>query len=551
MPQTESIWALPVRKLTKLGILNNHPHNKHRNGSLQQSYVSFISIINVFIVLLHLFEPCSAVIYKFPVKQRRQPVSQSRNGSGVGESLMHVFRREASSSDDLTSMRNNLVGLSGNGYYIDVDIGTPPQRMQVLIDTGSANFAVASEHDPNLSHYFHEENSSSFSSSGVEIYVPYTEGEWRGFLGTDIVTLPSALNLSATVNIACITESKSFFISDAQWQGILGLAYTELSRPDSSYLPFWDTLLMENLDVSNVFSIQLCGSSFVHTRDKPLMEGTLIIGGVLPSLSKSPLFYTPIYKQWYYEVVLTDVHVDGLSLGLDCKEYNFDKTIVDSGTTNIRLPQKVFDATVQIIDSYVQGQHIGPYFYTGSDVACYADMVVPFSVFPVVSFFLLESENTSFRLDITAQHYLRPVENIQGGGVLPNQSCVKFGFSPSASGTVLGAVLMEAFYVVFDRNTSKIGFGQTTCPLPDPAHQILERTISGPFSSNKNLNECAYKKPDSGEARYLVISYVMAGLLVVVLLPMLLLFAMWTCKLVRRRRRRGDSSESQAVLSGS
>ncbi|BFZ00285.1 hypothetical protein BsWGS_03323 [Bradybaena similaris] len=448
-------------------------------------------------------------------------------------------------------MRRNLVGLSGNGYYIDVDIGTPPQKMQVLIDTGSANFAVATEPDPNLSHYFHQQNSSSFSSSGVEIYVPYTEGEWRGVLGTDIISLPSALNLSATVNIACITESKAFFIIDAQWQGILGLAYAELSRPDSSYAPFWDTLLQENSNISNVFSMQLCGSSFVHTRDKPLMEGTLIIGGVLPSLSKSPLFYTPIYKQWYYEVVLTDIYVAEQPLGMDCKEYNFDKTIVDSGTTNIRLPKKVFDAAVQAIDSHVQGNHIGQYFYEGNDIACYSDMSVPFSEFPVVSFFLMESENSSFRLDITPQHYLRPVENSQGEGIFPSQSCVKFGFSPSSTGTVLGAVLMEAFYVVFDRNASKIGFGQTTCPLPDPAHRILNRTISGPYSSNKNLSECAYKKPGNGEARYLVISYVMAAVLAVVLLPLLLLFVMWTCKLIKRRHQEEDKSESRSVLTGS
>lgn len=60
--------------------------------------------------------------------------------------------------------------------------------------------------------------------------MPYTEGEWRGILGIDVITLPTALNVSATVNIACITQSKAFFISNAEWQGILGLAYAELAR---------------------------------------------------------------------------------------------------------------------------------------------------------------------------------------------------------------------------------------------------------------------------------------------------------------------------------
>jgi len=30
-------------------------------------------------------------------------------------------------------------------------------------------------------------------------------------------------------------------------------------------------------------------------------------------------------------------------------QYNFDKTIVDSGTTNLRLPTLVYDATMQMI----------------------------------------------------------------------------------------------------------------------------------------------------------------------------------------------------------
>ena len=69
-----------------------------------------------------------------------------------------------------------------------------------------------------------------------------------------------------------------------------------------------------------------------------------------------------------------------------------------------------------------------------------------------------------------------------------SQICVKFGFSPSTSGTVLGAVLMEAFYVVFDRSASRIGFGQTTCPLPDPDNEILKKTVKGPFFTNSKYN---------------------------------------------------------------
>ena len=79
-----------------------------------------------------------------------------------------------------------------------------------------------------------------------------------------------------------------------------------------------------------------------------------VVGGVDPSLSKSQMMYSPVYKKWYYEVIITNMEVDGKSLEMPCKEYNFDKTIVDSGTTNIHLPYAVFNKVVNMVKRSVQ-----------------------------------------------------------------------------------------------------------------------------------------------------------------------------------------------------
>ncbi|XP_005107565.1 beta-secretase 1 [Aplysia californica] len=527
------------------------------------SHPTAVALI-VLLMMQSFFVPCVESAFRLPIRRFnshihvKQHTEKEAGGRGSFGSLV-VLERDVLSSAALGDMKNNLNGLSGDGYYIDVDIGSPPQRMQILIDTGSANFAVAAEQNAQITHYFHRDNSSTYREDGKDIYVPYTEGEWRGTLGTDIVSIPSAPNVSAEVNIACITSSKDFFIEKAQWQGILGLAYADLAQPDSSLVPFWDSLIEQNPELEDVFSMLLCGSSFVHTRDEPLMEGTLIFGGIDPSLSASPILYTPIYKTWYYEVVITDMAVDDVSLDMDCKEYNFDKTIVDSGTTTIRLPYAVFKALVAAIERTWEVKKINPWdlpgesFFSGEDILCFSDMEEPFELFPVVSFYLLQSENSSFRLDITAQHYLRPVQSVDGKGLVPDEMCVKFGFSPSTTGAVLGAVLMEAFYVVFDRNNSRVGFGQTTCPLPDPDHPIRNHSIVGPLYTKKDLRSCAYKKPDSHQS-FLVVSYVMAGLAVVVVLPLLLLLILWVKNLLSRKRHHcadDDGSETRTVLSDS
>ncbi len=45
-----------------------------------------------------------------------------------------------------------------------------------------------------------------------------------------------------------------------------------------------------------------------------------MIGGLDESLWTGPLLYSPIVKEWYYEVVITNILINGSSLNMDCKE---------------------------------------------------------------------------------------------------------------------------------------------------------------------------------------------------------------------------------------
>ena len=65
--------------------------------------------------------------------------------------------------------------------------------------------------------------------------VPYTQGNWVGHLGHDIVTMTSLPSVSVEANIACIDSSENFFINGSNWQGILGLAYADVARVSSKH----------------------------------------------------------------------------------------------------------------------------------------------------------------------------------------------------------------------------------------------------------------------------------------------------------------------------
>ena len=75
-------------------------------------------------------------------------------------------------------------------------------------------------------------------------------------------------------------------------------------------------------------------------------------------LYKGDMLYTPIVKKWYYEVIITDISVNGNSLGINCKKYNYDKTIVDSGTTNLRVPEEVFNLILIQLKKYDKVRNI-------------------------------------------------------------------------------------------------------------------------------------------------------------------------------------------------
>lgn len=118
-------------------------------------------------------------------------------------------------------------------------------------------------------------------------------------------------------------------------------------------------------------------------------------------------------------------------------------------------------------------------FWDGTDYLCWAPKTTPWSEFPTVTITLAESENSTFELMLSPQQYLRAVHD-EFRDEVPDD-CYKFAIAPSITGTVLGAVVMEGYYVVFDRANKRIGFAETTCHNINS--QVLKSKVRGPHNS--------------------------------------------------------------------
>ncbi|XP_023669472.1 beta-secretase 2 [Paramormyrops kingsleyae] len=436
------------------------------------------------------------------------------------------------------NMLNNLQGDSGRGYYMEMLIGTPPQSLNILVDTGSSNFAVAAAPDSDITRHFISMSSTTYQSLGKAVTVKYTQGDWEGELGSEQVSIPKGPNGTITVNIAAILSSNGFFIPGVNWQGILGLAYPILAQPDSSVEPFFDSLVRQT-SIPDVFSLQMCGAGIAAGSTVDRAAGSLIMGGIEPTLYKGSIWYTPIQEEWYYQVEILKLEVGDQNLNLDCKEYNSDKAIVDSGTTLLRLPKNVFAA---VIDAIVQTSLIQDFpagFWTDTKLACWPKGETPWRFFPKLSIYLRDTNaSQSFRITILPQLYIQPIEDLYD-----TLDCYRFGISPSASGLVIGATIMEGFYVIFDRAQKRVGFAVSTCA---ESSGLLLSEITGPFVASDVSSDCLGGSL-LRERLLWVISYSVMAICTLVLLVLLLIMAL-PCRCHRGSGHRAEINDESSLI---
>ncbi|XP_026878089.2 beta-secretase 2 [Electrophorus electricus] len=433
------------------------------------------------------------------------------------------------------NMINNLHGDSGRGYYMEMVIGTPGQTMNILVDTGSSNFAVAATPNRYVTTFFDPAKSSTYESGDQTVAVRYTQGKWQGELGTDVITLPQGPNDTIRINIVAILTSDGFFLPGINWQGILGLAYPLLARPDASVEPFFNSVVQQT-GIPDVFSLQMCGAGVPARASGDTTAGSLIMGGVEPTLYQGSVWYTPVLHEWYYQVEVLRLDLDDQKLNLDCREYNTDKAIVDSGTTLLRLPTVVFDAVVETITQTALVHDFSSGFFSGTKLACWLKGESPWRLFPRLSlYFRATNSSQSFRLTILPQLYIQPVMDMDG-----MLDCFRFGISSSTSGLVIGATVMEGFYVIFDRMHVRVGFAVSSCA---EVEGVTVAEISGPFAAEGTASSCVGRALLQ-ESLMWVLAYTLMAVCTLVLLILLVLLLV-PC---RRRHRDGEITDESSLV---
>lgn len=395
----------------------------------------------------------------------------------------------------------NLFGEAGQAYSIEINLGHPHQKLHVIVDTGSTTLAIASYPRKDSNIYFHADNSSSINDCGKVVQAKYSQGMWVGRLISDYINFPSLSSVQEVrSDIALITKSHKFFMNGSGWQGLLGLAYLPVgARGENLVVESWLDSLERSRNKTFSIQLQLCGPI---AKDNATHCGRFrVLEDSQENENYNPMHITPVLRRNWYEVGVISIRlINTLDMPVEgkiirdsinapnlnmCETLNAEKSIVDSGTTNIRLPDPIFKQIVDELKYFATNKAnlliLDEFWYYG-EAACWPepqDWHLPWLAIDLLS---ADYDYEYFTLLLTPQNYMRVASannSTEGGAV--SEFCYKLGLEAGNKGTVLGYTAMEGFEVLFNRSAGWIGWQTSDC---GPKAQI-----SGPYNLSVALKD--------------------------------------------------------------
>jgi len=300
-------------------------------------------------------------LFDFKVDARKRlKIGLHKNPEPIEENVMNELKtlsiKHKLNVDNETSSKSHtrdsgsklakLENLYNTEYYTTIKIGSPPQHLKVLIDTGSANLWVLSSKCPDTVKPC--ANQVKYNSSASTTYKAINKAftiEYGADSNGGNIAL-SGFESQETVNIAGYSIQNQVFseITDvpetaflkSKFVGIFGLGFSSISI--NGITPPFYNLWTQGLIKKPVFSIYLNrnGTSSVS-------GGELILGGIDSGLYSGCLTYVPVSTAGYWQFTMPSAKVNDFNFCENCE------AILDVGTSLIVVPENVLSTINQIL----------------------------------------------------------------------------------------------------------------------------------------------------------------------------------------------------------
>ncbi|KAH0260944.1 acid protease, partial [Aureobasidium melanogenum] len=328
----------------------------------------------------------------------------------------------AANADDETGEVAATPADNGAEYLSPVTIGG--QKLNLNFDTGSSDLWVfstsLSSSEIGQHSAFNPSKSSSYQElQGYSFSLSYGDGSGAaGVVGTDTVDIGGATVTRQAIELA--TSVSSAFVSDADSDGLVGLAFSNLnSVSPTPQKTFFDNIMSELAQPVFTACLDLDGS------------GTYEFGTIDSSKFTGDLEFTPVNAAsgfWQFD---SNCYSIG---GKTYNRTNASPAIADTGTSLLLLDPEVVQAYYSQIPSANYDSTVGGYTYD-----C--------------------SENLPDFAVAVGENYMA---NIPGSGITfsPVDSKTCFGGIQSNSGSdvqIFGDALLKHHFVVFHGESNLLG----------------------------------------------------------------------------------------------
>jgi hypothetical protein len=197
--------------------------------------------------------PATAPAPHQPTPLEHVPRSAEQVDALLGRVQAHHDELQA----DREIFNESLHNFRDTQYYGQINIGTPPQAFPVIFDTGSANLWVPSTScysEGCLAHErFDHAASSTFSTSGVPIYIKFGTGRIAGTISQDVVHFHQ-LRIQQQAFLE-VSDERNFPFESFPFAGIVGLCLPSIAAAGTT--PLFDTIMKQRLLPANMFSFHL------------------------------------------------------------------------------------------------------------------------------------------------------------------------------------------------------------------------------------------------------------------------------------------------------
>lgn len=320
-------------------------------------------------------------------------------------------------------------------WYGNISIGTPPQDITVVFDTGSTSLEVAStlcnscshqlQFDPTKSATFVDRNTTSSITFATGVGVdPVVGANYRLTLRGARDTV-SVGGLSApNINFSLITDQTPTFNIDP-FSGIQGMGATAQG--------IFAALIAQGLP--SLFSMYLTPQAIGNAE--------LTVGGIDQSKFSTPLVFAslPSGTSSTWRLTSPSISVNGQTTTL----LNTRRTIIfDSGTSNVLFSTNTTEAIYSFISPQIKPNPAEPGTY---GIACSLIPTLP----AVIDIGFTSQDGTPFNLTI-------PSSELSVGPFANNASLCQTLINAFDGLELVGGSLLKHYYSVWDVGAKRMGF---------------------------------------------------------------------------------------------